>query len=134
MNMTQTFRGVIIGALFSGFIFAVCAAFLTINSGSIGELGLKSRDFWWIYTVLGALLGSVTGGLVGGTVLALDLNGIRGGICVFLFLLVPVLFVLLSGDKFDKDIKHLGIAFLAVETLTGIIVPWLAPMLHKSEY
>ena len=130
MIFTRVFQGVIIGALFSGFMLATCEAILTINSSSIGELGLKTRDFWWLYMILGGVLGLVVGGIIGGTVIALNLNVIRGGVYVFIVFVIPVLFLSLSGDKFDEDIKYSGIAFLVIETLTGTFVPLI--MLRKS--
>lgn len=133
MNFTRELQGVFSGALLSGFLLAICEAILTMNSGAIGELGLKARDFWWLYMILGGVLGLVVGGIIGGMVVALNLNSLRGGIYVFIVLSIPVLFLFLSGDKFDEDIKHSGIAFLAVETLTGIIVPLIQKSFFKID-
>lgn len=132
MNFTRSFQGIIIGALFSGVILAICEGLIVANSAATGELGLKSRDFWWLAMILGGLLGLFIGGIIGGVVSELNLNVIRSGGYVFIILVIPVFFILFSGDKFDDDIKKSAIAFLAIETITGIFVSLITSLLCKE--
>ena len=68
MNLTKEHRGVIIGALFSGFLIAACEAFIGINSRVMGEFAVKTRDFWWVLMIMGGAAGSVVGGIIGAAI------------------------------------------------------------------
>lgn len=115
-------QGILVGALFSGLLSAICACYLALISNTTGELGLKTRDFWWLALIMGGLFGLIVGGFIGAIVYALNLNIIKGGLLGLLLTIIPACFLLLSGDKFDIDIRRFGVAFVVISTLAGIIV------------
>ena len=55
----------ILGSITSGIILGVSAMIIVIVEDTTGTFGLRSRDFWWLAFILGAMVGFVGGGIEG---------------------------------------------------------------------
>ena len=146
--VSKLLHGIIGGALFSGTLSAICAAYTTFNSGFIGEMGIKTSDFWWIGMLLGGFLGLIVGGILGGVISELNLSLIKAGLCGFLITAIPgiVLLILEYILNYDyyllnpdsptyglDDLRRFGAFFIGIMTLTAIFVSYTQMVFFKSE-
>lgn len=130
----KVFQGIIIGALFSGLLSAIYACYIAFTSNTVSDFGFTAKGFWWLYIILGGFFGFVIGGIIGGVVLTLNLNAIKGGLLGLLLTIIPAcFFLLLSEKKFDEDITRFGIAFIIIATITGIITSLVKIVTHVEQ-
>lgn len=135
MNFAKLFQGIVIGALFSGILSGICAAHIALASDTTGELGLKTKDFWWVAMLLAGFFGLIAGGIFGGLISELNLSLIKAGLCGFLITAIPAfLFRIVPEVKeFGEDIRWFVVSFIVIATLTGVLVSYTQMSFFKSE-
>jgi hypothetical protein len=134
MSFAKLLQGIVVGALFSGILSAICAVYITLTSDTSDSFGLKAKDFWWLAMLYAGFFGLIVGGILGGIVSALNLSLITAGLCGLIITIIPAIFFrLLSEGKFDENFIRFGIFFIAIATLTGIFVSFAQTSLFKSE-
>ena len=120
MKITQ---GILIGALFSALVSAICACYVALTSETVSDFGLKAKDFWWLAIILGSCVGLILGGFVGAIVSGLNLSVILSALVGLLITVLPALLLSqVSEGKFDENHTRFGTALIFVETITGIVV------------
>lgn len=124
MSSVNLFRGILVGAVFSAVLSAIYAGYVAITSETVGDFGLKAKDFWWLAMILGGFVGFVLGSFVGAIISQLNSNVILSAIVGLLVIGILILFLsqVASESKFDENHTRFGIGLIFIETITGIIV------------
>jgi hypothetical protein len=126
MSFARLLQGIATGALFSGIMLAGCVGLITINSNSTGELGLKERDFWWLASIFGLLLGFIFGGLMSGIIVELQLNLIKsfllGLICSLCLVLIIAVWL---GGGWSDSITYSLFSIIITESICALLVSFL---------
>ena len=135
MNLAKLFQGIVVGALFSGVLSAICAGYISLTSNMVYDFGFKAKDFWWLTMLLAGLFGLIAGGILGGIISVLNLSLISAGLFGFLITAIPaVLFRIVPVVKeFDEDVRWFVISFIVIATLTGMFVIYTQTSFFRSE-
>ena len=127
MDFFKVFQGIIVGALFSGVLTAICATYISLTSNMVYDFGFTAKDFWWLTMLLAGLFGLIAGGILGGIISVLNLSLISAGICGFLITAIPaVLFRIVPVVKeFDEDVRWFVVSFIIITTFNAIFVSYI---------